>query len=364
MGSTGRRKLLLQRELYPDQRGPVRVIETHFAWVFLGRTLAYKLKRPMCQDVMDYRTVAARARGCRNELRLNRRLAPDVYLAVVPIRCRRDGILTLDGSGRIVDWVVKMRRLNVGAMLDRLLLRRAVRGTELSRIVSLLTRFYRHARRRPYLPGPYVAHLRTRMLANLRELAAPDLRLGERAVRSLMHAQLEVLERDRRALGSRGAHVVDGHGDLRPEHVFPGSPPDPPCVIDCLEFDSRLRRLDAAEELAFLSLECRRLGGSRTGADIVREVQSAMRDPVPDSVLFFYMSLRAANRAKVTAWHLRDRSLRPRAHHWRAKARSYLRDSLHFARLALARGADVAGAQHVDEPRRIANSALVAHQRR
>jgi aminoglycoside phosphotransferase family enzyme len=158
--------------------------------------------------------------------------------------------------------------------------------------------------------------------------------------------------------------VVEAHGDLRPEHVFLGSAANVPCVIDCLEFDSRLRRLDPAEELAFLALECRRLGGSRVAGEILRGVHGALRDPVPDSVLFFYMSLRAATRAKVTAWHLRDRKLPPRARHWKSKAHSYLRDALHFARLALSRGAYVARAQHVDEPRRIANSALIAHERR
>lgn len=313
---------------------------------------------------MDYRTVASRERGCRNELRLNRRLAPDVYLAVVPIRSGRDGGLTLGGGGRIVDWVVRMRRLDVSRMLDRLIVRHAVSRIQLRRVEGLLADFYLHAHKRPYPTGAYVARLRKRVLHDLRELASPDLGLRAGPLDTLFDIQTEFIERNRELLDSRGSTVVDGHGDLRPEHVFIGSAGNAPCVIDCLEFDSRLRRLDPVEELAFLALECTRLGASQIAWEVVRGVQSAMGDPVPDSVLYFYMSLRAATRAKITAWHLRDRSLPPRARHWRTKARSYLRDSLHFARLAVSRGADVAGAQHVDQPLRIANTAFVADQGR
>src|ERR1039458_9311839 len=99
--------------------GRIEVIETHFAWVFLTPARAYKLKKPVRYRSMDYRTLARRERGCRNEIRLNRRLARSAYLGVVPVVLRKDGSLGLGRGERIVDWVVKMRRLAARRMRAR-----------------------------------------------------------------------------------------------------------------------------------------------------------------------------------------------------------------------------------------------------
>ncbi len=350
--ATIRRKLRFLRRprSHPGQARPIEVIETHFAWVFLTDSLAYKLKKPMRQDVMDYRTLSARERGCRNELRLNRRLAPTVYLGVVPLGIHRDGSLTFGRGSRVIDWLVKMRRLSANRMLDRVIAGGTVTPFDLRRLETLLARFYLRARRKPLQAEPYVAHVRSRVFENLRELRAPDLAMAAGKVEEVIDAQLQFIARNRRLLGSRGARVLDGHGDLRPEHVFLGSRSEAPCVIDCLEFDPRLRRIDPAEELAFLALECRRLGAYGMAKGMFKRIGSALRDPVPDSVLFFYMSIRATTRAKITAWHLRDRSLPPRVRHWKSRADSYLNDALHFARLALMEGAEKEALRGSDLP--------------
>ena len=114
----------------------------------------------------------------------------------------------------------------------------------------------------------YRAHLRKEVLHSARALLAPDLALQARRVRRVMQRQLAWLARQGRLLEGRGAMLRDGHGDLRPEHVFLGTPRQRPCVIDCLEFDPRLRRLDAAEEMAFLAMECARLGAARLGREV------------------------------------------------------------------------------------------------
>ncbi len=343
-------RFLRRPRSHPGQERPVAVIETHFAWVFLTDSLAYKLKKPMRQDVMDYRTLSARERGCHNELRLNRRLAPSVYLEVIPLGIRRNGSLVLGRGGRIVDWLVKMRRLSANRMLDRAIATGSVTGRDLHELGMLFARFYADARKKPLQPGAYLDHLRSRVFENMRELRAPDLGLSARKVEELTDAQLQFIARNRRPLGARGGRLLDGHGDLRPEHVFLGSRWDAPCVIDCLEFDPRLRRLDPAEELAFLALECRRLGSYSVARELLRGIWGELQDPVSDSVFLFYMSLRAAIRAKITAWHLRDRSLPPRVRHWKARADSYLNDSLHFARLALTHSATGVTPRGADAP--------------
>lgn len=311
------------------------VIETHFAWVFLTDSHAYKMKKPMRQEAMDYRTIAGRERGCRNEVRLNRRLAPSVYLGVVPLARKRDGHLILGPGGRIVDWVVAMRRLPAARMLDRVIARGTVRAREVRAVIGLLAGFYEGARREPMSPRRYVGHLRSRTLRNRRELLERDLGLGERTVQDVTAAQLEFIARTAALLGARGARLIEGHGDLRPEHVYLGSQSDGPAVIDCLEFDPVLRRLDPIEEMAFLALECMRLGASGLACDLLEGIRAATADPAPNALVHFYMSQRALTRAKIAAWHLRDPQFAPRIRHWKARANGYLEDALHFARLAL-----------------------------
>ena len=122
---------------YPERIRYVEAIETHFAWVFLAGRYAYKLKKPVRQAAMDYRRLAARERGCREELRLNRRFAPNAYLGVVPLTVR-NGSLVIGAGGPVVDWLVKMRRLSPEGMLDHTLRHRALSRTELDRLCSRL----------------------------------------------------------------------------------------------------------------------------------------------------------------------------------------------------------------------------------
>ncbi len=98
-------------DAYPDQRGPVQVAETHISWVFLTDQYAYKLKKAVRFEFLDFSTPALRHRACVDEVRLNQRLAPDVYLGVLPVTRDSKGTLALNGDGHEIDWVVQMRRL-------------------------------------------------------------------------------------------------------------------------------------------------------------------------------------------------------------------------------------------------------------
>jgi uncharacterized protein len=329
-------EFLRKPEHYPEPTRCVEVIETHFAWVFLTDCHAYKLKKPLQQDCLDYRTLAARWRGCRDELRLNRRLAPTVYLGLIPITRMPDGALVLGRrrSGTVVDWVVKMRRLPAARMLDRAVVEHRVRAVELTALSACLARFFESATRRPMSASRYIARLRALAETNRLELCASELRLDARRVKAVCAAQLAFISAHAVELGERGALLVDGHGDLRPEHLYLGSAEDAPCAIDCLEFNNDLRRLDPAEELAFLALECRRISASRVGRILLSRFRAASRKPPSQALLYFYMSQRSMTRAKLTAWHLRDPQFVRRAAVWRALAHSYVADAAEYVRRA------------------------------
>jgi len=335
--STRRKLAFLRRaESYPETAGEaVEVIETHFAWIFLTASHAYKMKKPE-RHVWDYSSLDVRERGCRAELRLNRRLAPSVYLDVVPLTCKPDGELHLGRGGRVVDWLIKMRRLSADRALDTSFRSTGcVSAREQSGVIALLSRFYRTADRRPLSADSYLRSLRSRSTRNGKDLGAPELRVNRMWVEEIVRIQQQYVRENPLLLAARASHLVEGHGDLRPEHIFLDSPAGVPCVIDCLEFDAGLRRLDPAEELAFLMLECHRLGAHDFAENLGRGVLDSLQDAVSRGLVHFYMSCQALNRAKVAAWHLRDRRGARRARHWRSRTESYLSDADHYARWAV-----------------------------
>lgn len=315
---------------YPGRPARIESLETHFAWVFLTPRHAYKLKKPLRHASMDYRTLAARRRGCHDELRLNRRLAPAVYQCVELLSSGRGGALRLGRAARVEDYLVKMRRLPSSRMLDRAIARGAVGGRELDRLVRHLCAFFAAARRHPADGASYCRRLRSQVHGNRRALRRIDPDRRQSLVARVAELQLRCIERLAGELALRGARVVEGHGDLRAEHVHLGRPV---CVIDCLEFDRSLRLLDPAEEMAFLALEIERLGQERLAWQLLRRFAAVSGERISDAALEFYMSHRAATRAKLAAWHVGDSQYRdPRP--WIKRSHAYLRDALRHAQRA------------------------------
>jgi aminoglycoside phosphotransferase family enzyme len=287
---------------YPERTRRVTVVETHFAWVFLTERFAYKLKKPARQAGMDYRTLAARETGCRAELRLNHPLAPAIYLDVVPLNARPDGLLRMGGTGRVVDWLVRMRRLPARAMLDRQLRAAPPTAAVLEALARLLADFHARADRVAFAPARYLARLERRMTENRAGLAEFGARVDQRLAGRVADWHRRMLDEAAGIIGPRGAHVVDGHGDLRAEHVCLG----PLAVIDRLEFDRDLRLLDPHEDLALLALEIERAGHGEAGRRLLARAGALRQDPIPALLTHIYMCQRAFTRARLAAWHLAD----------------------------------------------------------
>ncbi|MDE2296432.1 MAG: hypothetical protein KGL36_13395 [Gammaproteobacteria bacterium] len=308
---------------YPGGVRCVETIETHYAWVFLTGTHAYKLKKPLCVDRMDHRTLAARHASCLAELRLNLRLAPGVYEAVVALARDARGELGVERVGEPVEWLVKMRRLPREAFLDQAIAAGTVRRAAVGAAAAKLADFYRRAVPWPIEPRAYVERIRAQVAANASALLAPDLGLPYAPVRTVDVQQQDFLARHADLLAARAAagRYIEGHGDLRPEHVYLGTPP---CVIDCLEFDRDLRLLDPAEEIEYLALECEGLGAPWVGGVFADAYRAATGDAPPQPLRDFYRAHRAARRALIVGWHLRDPAYRD-LEDWRSRAVDYLR---------------------------------------
>jgi aminoglycoside phosphotransferase family enzyme len=313
---------LSRPETYPGNPLAVEAIETHFAWVFLAGRFAYKMKKPLRFRELDLTTLATRRINCELEVALNRRLAPAVYVGTVPL-CGVGSRLSLEGSGSAIEWLVKMHKLPRERALDRLAAAGQVDDIQLRVLLERLAGFYAAAVRAPWDGRAYRHSMAREVECTARELTKPGLGLDAACIGRIAAELERRLAADARAFHQRIAEgrVVDAHGDLRPEHVF--LLPEPQ-VIDCLEFSAELRLLDSAAEIAFLALECERLGQAELGRRVLAHYAEHARDLCDPALLEFYRALRAFVRAKVAAWHLDDPLAVDVQAYWRDRAAWYL----------------------------------------
>jgi uncharacterized protein len=307
---------------------PAEVVrrETHMSWVFLAGDRVYKLKKPVRFPYLDFSTLDRREAACRAELQLNRRLALDVYIDVMPVVASPAG-LSIDGQGAVqgtvVDWLVVMRRLDERQTLERAILEKRVEAWQLDRLAATLVQFYRRAGPVLYPAAAYLLGWRQSLDYNRRILLDPRLNLPAGQVSRIDTVQRKFLALRRGLLLRRvqGRHIVDGHGDLRPEHIWLG---DPVRIIDCLEFNPRLRAVDPFDEIAFLGLECERLGAAWAGAHIRRRAARGLSDGLTEELFLFYRCHRATLRARLAIAHLLEPNPRT-PEKWPRVARQYLR---------------------------------------
>ena len=298
------------------------VLETHMSWVFLAGDRVFKLKKPVRFSYLDFSTLARREAACRAELRLNRRLAPTVYLDVAPLCFGVEG-LSIGGEGETVDWLVVMRRLDQRYMLDRAIEADRLDGRQIDHVTEMLVQFYRAADRPSLSPASYIREWERGVAENRRILLHRDFGLTTGPIWRIDRVQRQFLAERRNLFAGRirARRIVDGHGDLRPEHIWLG---DPPQIIDCLEFNLRLRTVDPFDEIAFLGIECERLGAHWVGQRIAQSLAVALHDAIPEDLFSFYRCYRATLRARLTIAHLLEPDART-PQKWPQLARVYLR---------------------------------------
>jgi len=307
---------------YLASAGTVDVRETHMSWVFLAGERVCKLKKPVRYPFLDYSTPERRRAFCEEEVRLNRRLAPDIYLGAPALTQEADGSLRIGGAGTPVDWLVAMRRLPAARMLDAALAAGTATVAEVTRAADHLAAFYARAAAEPPPEAAYLGRFGRELAADRAVLEDPAFAMPDGMSARVLAALGDFLRTGRAMLLARlqAGRIVEGHGDLRPEHVFLG---EPPAVIDCLEFDRALRLLDPFEELAFLSLECALLGGAWAGDIFVRRCAAALGEAPPEPLFDFYTASRACLRSRLCLAHLQEPDPREPGK-WLPKARRYL----------------------------------------
>lgn len=300
----------------------VEFIPTHISLVFRTDTAVFKVKRAKDYGFLDYSTREARERFCRAEVTLNRRLAPGVYLDVVPVYRDPRGH-SLNRPGEIVDHAVHMTRLPDERSALARLRRGELTRRQLESLAARLARFYGEAAAHPESSRSLRANIEENF-DQLRPFAGRFLSvesLGE-----LESRQREWLARSMDRLASRPSR--DGHGDLRLEHVY--FMPEGPLAIDCIEFLDRFRIADPALDVAFLGMDLTRHGRGDLGELLLGRFAYESDDydffPLVDG----YMSYRACVRGKVACFFAADAGTAAE------RARSKAGEAREFFDLALA----------------------------
>ena len=330
---------LLRPETYGAAVERVTLRTTHASWVFLTDTDVFKVKRPVDLGFLDYRTVEDRHRACQEEVRLNARLAPDVYLGVVPVVLTPRGY-ALTRGGPVADWAVHMRRLPDAASAAAALARGALDAPALESVAVRLAEFLRAARPAPSFGTP--AALATNVDENFEQTRRFAGNLIARATFDAVETfQRDTLARYEGRFLQRIAdeRIREGHGDIRLEHIyFPDSPPRPPTpvIIDAIEFNARFRCGDAAAEIAFPAMELEAAGRADLASGLVARFAEATDDYALYGVLDFYVSYRAWVRGKVAAFVAADPGTDPDA---RAAKEGEARRCFELARATAARAA-------------------------
>ncbi len=285
---------------YSHSARDLAVMETHISWVVLAGAYAYKIKKPVNMGFLDFSSLAARRYYCEEELRLNRRFAPDLYLEVVPITGEVDAP-HVGGSGPVIEFAVKMRRFEQTALLDAKLARGELDGIAVEALARKIAAFHIIAPNALTTPGidPAVGLL-TPALENFRQM----LPLLESAddVEALTQLRAWTLTEHQRPAGLLAKRLAEGrirecHGDLHLGNIVQIN--GEPTPFDCIEFNPALRWIDVVSEVAFLVMDLEAHGRRDLAWAFLNTYLEAGGDYDGIAVLPFYLVYRALVRAKI-----------------------------------------------------------------
>ena len=291
----------------PESTGKVHVAQTHISVVFLADSFVYKVKKPVNFGFLDFSTLEKRKHYCHQEVSLNRRLARDLYVDVLPITLV-NGKHTLNGQGGdAVEYAVKMKRIPDDRLMKSLFEAGKVTPEHLAEIAEVLAQF----------------HLSARTSPDISKYAEPEkfkINTDENFQQVLNHCGLTISDEQFRDIQAytddfykthgdlfferiAKDRIRDCHGDLHMEHVclMPGFP-----IIDCIEFNERFRFSDAIADMAFLLMDLEYHGGVNDAEFLWNRYKDLSKEDDVDHLLTFYKVYRAFVRGKVNGFQIDD----------------------------------------------------------
>jgi aminoglycoside phosphotransferase family enzyme/predicted kinase len=295
---------LLEADAYPHLVSQVELVETHISWVLLTDEFAYKIKKPVVLDFLDFGDVDKRRYYCEEEIRLNKRWAPDIYLDVVPVTEAASGA-AFTGSGEVIDYAVRMRRFDQSLRLDRQLEAGLLSVADMKELGAAIAMRHKKADRVGEAGRERVLRLtRQFMLDNFEAL---DGAIPDTLIAPLRDWTLGQLDRHGALLAQRfdAGFVRDCHGDLHLGNLV--RLPDGITTFDCIEFSDDLRHIDVVADIAFLVMDLVERGGHDLAAHFLNRYLEATGDYGGVALLDLFFVYRCLVRAKVAVIRSRER---------------------------------------------------------
>jgi len=300
---------IILNKAMPHPSPEMRLVETHISWVILADSFVYKIKKPLRLSFLDFSTLSRREYYCEQEVLLNRRLAPEMYLGVLPVT-DDSGKVTIGGkTGEIIDHVVWMRRMDDRRQMDLLLAKGEVEVGQMHELAGILARFHKGARSAEVSETWEELHEEFADISGQGTYLDAHYMAGSGALlEEVIHWGYVFLKGIQSRIDERkeGGFVVDGHGDLHCRNIILG---DSPVIFDCIEFSEALRTLDVLNEVAFLCMDLERFSrDDLSGAFLERYLAlTGAIEKGADHLLFLYYKLYRANvRIKVLCIQIQE----------------------------------------------------------
>jgi uncharacterized protein len=299
---------LLTPQAYSENPGKIELIQTHISFVFVTDNFVYKMKKPVNFGFLDFSTLRKRHYFCKKELELNRRLCPDVYLEVLPIN--RSNIIKISGSGKTVEYVLKMKRLPQEKIMTTLLKEDKVDDKTIDKLAKIIAEFHSKAETNKKI-NKYgsIKVIKTNWDENFAQtqkyvnqtISAEQLQNIQSKVNVFIENQQKLFEGR-----IKDSKIRDCHGDMHSGNIFLT---DPICIFDAIEFNDRFRYSDVVSDVAFLAMDLEFQNKPRLSDYLIIQYLSYSKDKSLSSVLPFYKCYRAYVRGKVISFKLDDSNI-------------------------------------------------------
>ncbi len=293
-------RLLLDPQSYPHPAAEVKLVQTHISYVFLAGDFVYKFKKPVNFGFLDFTTLEKRKHFCEQELLLNRRLCPDLYLGTVAVN-EQHGTLALNGTGEPVEYGVKMARMPEEGMMANFIASGRLDRAMIDRIVAILVPFYQQAD-----GGAEIRRFGTAQAVSVNVLENFEQTQGFIGCPSLSQQQFDTISTYAKGVLAQEARfdariaagrIRDCHGDLYSANIcFDG---DKVHIFDCIEFNQRFRYCDVASDVAFLAMDLDYHGLADLSRFFIDSFVTQSGDTGLAGMLNFYKCYRAYVRGKI-----------------------------------------------------------------
>ncbi len=302
-------KALLEPVTYGSDVTQVQLLQTHISYVALTDTYVYKIKKPVNFGFLDYSTLEKRKYFCDEEIRLNKRLCPEIYLDVVRLTKRKNGGLEINGAGLLVDYAIRMNQFSQKHIMTSLLKNKAITKEHIDALCDILVDFYHSSEGTDEIRSyGRLESVQQNIIENFEQTKdVIDRAIPKETYQFIKQSCEEFFIKHHELLTRRmkDGYIHDCHGDLHSGNIVV-SENDDICVFDCIEFNKRFRFIDVASDIGFLAMDLDYHEHFALSSHLIRSYVKKSNDTTVFDVLNFYKSYRAYVRGKVMTFQLND----------------------------------------------------------